>query len=96
MRDGTLDLFRYLAERSITLAEKEAEIAKTQTVLAATTSELTTVKDTLTKATQAAETDKARKAYQVTSKFDLAINLNKHDKPQDLDAAFASFFLTGK
>jgi peptidoglycan hydrolase CwlO-like protein len=82
---------KQLAERSVTLAEKDAEATKSNEALEATKTELATTKEALTKAQPEAEKDKARKAYQVTSKFDLALTLNKKADEKDMAQAFAAF-----
>ncbi len=49
----------------------------------------------LSEAQQAAQTENARKSYQIASKFDTALNMSAKTEASDLDKTFAAF-ITGK
>jgi HK97 family phage prohead protease len=84
---------KQFAERSIALAEKEAEVTTSKTIVEATKAELETTKKALTEAKSQAETTSARKHYAVASKFDLALDLPNPVDKHATDKAFASFFI---
>ncbi len=84
-----------LADRSVTLSEKEADLATAKHEAHTIQEELTTMKDALSDAQAAAQKEQARKSYQIASKFDTALNMAAKADPSDLDKTFAAF-ITGK
>jgi len=84
-----------LADRSVTLSEKEADLATATKEVSSIKEELATAQKSLSEAQQAAQTENARKSYQIASKFDTALNMAAKTDPSDLDKTFAAF-ITGK
>jgi HK97 family phage prohead protease len=84
-----------LADRSVTLSEKEATLATAIKDVATIKEALALAQKSLSDAQQAAQTENARKSYQIASKFDTALNMSAKADPSDLDKTFAAF-ITGK
>jgi len=84
-----------LADRSVTLSEKEAALAAATTEVSSTKEALAVAQKSLSDAQAAAQTESARKSYQIASKFDTALNMAAKTDPSDLDKTFAAF-ITGK
>ncbi len=84
-----------LADRSVTLSEREAALAAATTEVTSTKEALAEARKSLSDAQAAAQTATARKSYQIASKFDTALNMSAKTDPSDLDKSFAAF-ITGK
>jgi len=84
-----------LADRSVTLSEKESALATATKEVASIKEALAQAQKSLSDAQTAAQTENARKSYQIASKFDTALNMSAKPDPSDLDKSFAAF-ITGK
>jgi len=84
-----------LADRSVTLSEKDAALTAATTEVTSTKEALETAQKSLSDAESKAQTEHARKSYQIASKFDTALNMAAKTDPSDLDKSFAAF-ITGK
>jgi len=84
-----------LADRSVTLSEREAALATATKEVASIKDALAQAQKSLSDAQAAAQTENARKSYQIASKFDTALNVAAKTDPSDLDKTFAAF-ITGK
>jgi len=84
-----------LADRSVTLSEKDAALTAATTEVTSTKEALETAQKSLSDAESKAQTATARKSYQIASKFDTALNVAAKPEPSDLDKTFAAF-ITGK
>jgi len=84
-----------LADRSVTLSEKESELTAAKQEATSTKEALDEARKSLSDAQQAAQTENARKSYQIASKFDTALNMSAKADASDLDKTFAAF-ITGK
>jgi len=84
-----------LADRSVTLSEREAALAAATKEVTSTKEALAAAQKSLSDAQAAAQTATARKSYQIASKFDTALNVAAKPEPSDLDKTFAAF-ITGK
>jgi len=69
--------------------------AITGMAMSVATDPLAQAQKSLSDAQTAAQTENARKSYQIASKFDTALNLAAKPDPSDLDKSFAAF-ITGK
>ena len=85
-----------LADRSVTLSEKEAELAAAKLEASTTKEALEAAKKSLSEAETKAQTDAARKAYQVASKFDKSMDFAAKSNPAERDKSFAAFIANGK
>jgi len=83
-----------LADRSVTLSEREAALAGAIKEVTSTKEALAAAQKSLSDAQAAAQTATARKSYQIASKFDTALNVAAKPEPSDLDKTFAAF-ITG-
>jgi len=84
-----------LADRSVTLSERESALATAIKEVSSIKEALAQAQKSLSEAQQAAQTEHARKSYQIASKFDTALNMAAKTDPSDLDKSFAAF-ITGK
>ncbi len=84
-----------LADRSVTLSEREAALAAATKEVSSIKEALAAAQKSLSDAQAAAQTATARKSYQIASKFDTALNMAAKPEPSDLDKTFAAF-ITGK
>ncbi len=84
-----------LADRSVTLSEKESELTTIKSEVSKAKEALATAQKSLSDAQQAAQTENARKSYQIASKFDTALNMAAKTEASDLDKTFAAF-ISGK
>ena len=84
-----------LADRSVTLSEREATLATAIKDVATIKEALAQAQKSLSDAQIAAQTEHARKSYQIASKFDTALNMAAKPEPSDLDKTVAAF-ITGK
>jgi len=84
-----------LADRSVTLSEKDAEMTTIKSEVSKTKEALAQAQKSLSDAQTAAQTEHARKSYQIASKFDTALNMAAKTEASDLDKTFAAF-ITGK
>ena len=85
-----------LVDRSVTLSEKEAELATAKQEASTTKDELEAAKKSLSEAESKAQTEAARKSYQVASKFDKSMDFASKSNPAERDKSFASFITGGK
>ncbi len=84
-----------LADRSVTLSEREAALAAATKDVSGIKASLLDAQKSLSDAQAAAQTATARKSYQIASKFDTALNVAAKTDPSDLDKSFAAF-ISGK
>ena len=84
-----------LADRSVTLSERESTLATAIKEVATIKEALAQAQKSLSDAQIAAQPENARKSYQIASKFDTALNVAAKPEPSDLDKTFAAF-ITGK
>jgi HK97 family phage prohead protease len=85
-----------LADRSVTLSEKEADLATATKEVSSIKEALAQAEKSLSEAQTAAQTEAARKSYQLTSHFEKPLDFAHKHTPAELDKSFASFITGGK
>ena len=89
-------LKKALADRSVTLSVKQAELAAAKQAASTTKDELEAAKKSLSDAESKAQTEAARKSYQIASKFDKSMDFASKSNPAERDKSFAAFIAHGK
>ncbi len=85
-----------LADRSVTLSEKDAALTAAKTEVTSIKEALEQAQKSLSDAQAAAQTEAARKSYQLTSHFEKPLDFAHKHTPAELDKSFASFITGGK